>query len=642
MRPIIVGTAGHVDHGKTALIKALTGVNTDRLREEQERGISIELGFAPFHLPDGRLAGVVDVPGHERFIRNMLAGVPGMDMVLLVVAADEGVMPQTLEHLDILTLLQVRRGIVVITKADLVDADWLELVKEDIRRELRGSALEGAPMVAVSSVTGQGLPELVRLIGQVAQEAGLAPRPPMLRLPIDRVFALEGHGTIVTGTLVGGQVSPGQAVEVLPAGIQTRVRSVQVHGAPVESAQAGQRTALNLAGVGTQEIQRGHVVVEPNTLTATTRLDVRVRVLPRSPRPLVDRMRIRLYVGTAEAIGRIQLLDQDSLPPGAAGFGQITLEAPVVAVRGDLFVLRNFSPLETLGGGQVLDGQPPRHRRHQPEDLAELAALEQGEPGQVVEVMLRRCRRRPCRLQDLWRSTLLPRPVLEEVLRRLGSTGSPAAAVALGGGLFVHGRHYQQLQEQVTAALEDAHKKSPLTGGLNREELRSKVAPQWEPAEFVRLLDDLSRCGRVALDGSWVRLAGHRAELSPELAQAARRLQESLQAAGANPPPFEVLCGQAGLPAPAVRRLLDFLAQEGHVVRLAENVYFDAAVIPRARAAVRQMLAEAGQVETAAFRDRLGTSRKFAILLLELFDQEHFTRRVGDVRLPGARFTANP
>ncbi|HHW15141.1 MAG TPA: selenocysteine-specific translation elongation factor, partial [Firmicutes bacterium] len=361
MRHVVIGTAGHVDHGKTTLVQRLTGVNTDRLKEERERGLTIELGFAPFRLPSGRQAAIVDVPGHERFIHHMLAGAAGIDLVLLVVAADEGVMPQTIEHLDILTLLQVERGIIVLNKIDLVEPEWRDLVAEEIREKVKGTALAEAPIVPVSAATGEGVDRLVALIDELT--AGeYRVKSSVLRLPIDRVFAIQGHGTVVTGTLWGGRLHPGDTVVLLPSGKTARVRQVQVHGRPVEEAEAGHRTALNLGGVDKEDISRGEVVAAPGELASTRLVDVRLSVLARAPHGLAHRDQVRFHAGTSEVLARVRLLDRDEVDPGESAWAQLHLAEPVVAVRGDLFVVRSYSPARTLGGGRIIDAHPPRHR----------------------------------------------------------------------------------------------------------------------------------------------------------------------------------------------------------------------------------------------------------------------------------------
>ncbi|MDD4170142.1 MAG: selenocysteine-specific translation elongation factor, partial [Desulfotomaculaceae bacterium] len=390
MKHLIIGTAGHVDHGKTALVKAMTGVDTDRLKEEKERGISIELGFTSLELPSGRKAGIVDVPGHERFIKHMLAGAGGFDLVLLVIAADEGVMPQTREHLDIIQLLQVKKGVVVLTKADLVDEEWLELVTEEVREFLQDTVLEKAPLVTVSAVTGQGIAALLELLDHVAEETESKTAAGTPRLPVDRVFSVTGFGTVVTGTLVAGQLRVGDMVKVQPAGLTARVRSLQVHGKKVEVAGAGQRVAANLAGLEVEQVSRGSVVAGTDSLVPSHRLDVHLLLLDSADRPLKNRERVRFHIGSGETLGRVVLLDREELAPGATAYAQVELEEMVAAVKGDRFVIRSYSPLWTIGGGTVIDAAPGRkHKRFRSEVLGALATRERGTPEEILEHYLR-------------------------------------------------------------------------------------------------------------------------------------------------------------------------------------------------------------------------------------------------------------
>ena len=378
MKHIVMGTAGHVDHGKTALIKRLTGVDTDRLKEEKERGITIELGFASLSLPDGRVLGVVDVPGHERFVRNMVAGAAGIDLVVMVIAADEGVMPQTREHLQICTLLGIRKGFVALTKIDMVDEEWLTLVREDVREFLRGTFLEDAPVVPVSSLTGAGFPELIETIARVADEVEEAADVGLFRLPVDRVFTMKGFGTVVTGTLTSGRVTTGEEVEIYPAGLRARVRGIQVHNQPVDTAEAGQRTAVNLQGVDRAVIERGYLLAGKGALAVSQRLDCLYRHLAGAARKLKNRALVRLHTGTSEVMARMILLDRDELEPGEEANAQLVLDAPLAVVAGDRFVVRSYSPVTTVGGGVILDPLSAKHKRFAQEVLEEFRLLSGG------------------------------------------------------------------------------------------------------------------------------------------------------------------------------------------------------------------------------------------------------------------------
>ncbi|MDI3280741.1 MAG: selenocysteine-specific translation elongation factor [Bacillota bacterium] len=639
MRPVIIGTAGHVDHGKTTLVKALTGVDTDRLKEEKERGLTIDLGFAPFLLPSGRRAAIVDVPGHERFIKNMLAGVTGIDVVLLVVAADEGIMPQTEEHLDILSLLRVSRGVVVLNKADLVDPEWLDLVREEVRTRLLSTPLANSPIVAVSAVTGEGIPELLAAIEEVVGAAAEVERGELLRLPVDRVFAVPGHGTVVTGTLLGGAVRPGDEVEVLPLRRRVRVRQVQVHERPVEVAQAGERVALNLVGVEKAELARGCVVAAPGLLEPTYLVDVSVRLLPGAPAPLVHRARVRVHIGTSEVMGRVRLIGGDELPPGSSGYAQLFLEEPIVAVRRDLFILRSYSPPRTIGGGSILDAHPPRRRRLRPETLAELKREEEGQPADLVALALQRARRRPpLTPEEIRRLTLLSPAQVQSELKRAAAGGR---AVALGREeVFLDGAYYQELRREVNAALQEFHARFPLRSGMPKEELRSRVAPAWDSRLFNFLLERLEREGVIRRAEQAVAAAGHTARASEGEEELLRRLEEELRRGRFSPPPPLELQNRLQVPPRRFEELLKVLLERGVAVRVSPEVIFHQEAFTQARQVVAEALREGGTLEAASLRDRLGTSRKYAIALLEYFDQIKFTRRVGDQRVAGSAFSA--
>ncbi|HHY92195.1 MAG TPA: selenocysteine-specific translation elongation factor, partial [Firmicutes bacterium] len=530
MKHIIIGTAGHVDHGKTTLIQALTGHNTDRLKEEQERGISIELGFAPFDLPSGRRAGVVDVPGHERFIRHMLAGVGGFDLVLLVVAADEGVMPQTREHLDILQLLGVRSGLIVLTKVDLVDAEWLALVKEEVRAAVQGTFLAEAPMYAVSAVTGQGIPELITAIDQATEAVSERDHTGPFRLPVDRVFTIAGFGTVVTGTLLSGTVKPGDRAMVYPAERPTRIRQVEVHGAKVETAYAGQRVALNLAGLSREEVERGAVVATPASLTPSTQVDVRLLLLGRAPRPLKQRERIRFHTGTAEILGRVHLLEVEELAPGESALVQLRLEGPVAVRRGDRFVIRSYSPATTIGGGRVLEPAAPRRHRFDPAVLAELRQKEAGDPLDLVAHALERAGLRPVSPEEVARSAGLGAEETTAALAVLVDRGRAVRLTLEGSAFYLDQGAVVRAVDEATALLNSFHYEHPLRQGLPLEEIRARVFPEFSPrllTEFLRL----PPAGHLKVEGERIRLAGHSAGFSPEQADWVQKLKEALAAA---------------------------------------------------------------------------------------------------------------
>ncbi|MCS6860709.1 MAG: selenocysteine-specific translation elongation factor, partial [Abditibacteriales bacterium] len=468
MSHLIIGTAGHVDHGKTTLIRALTGINTDRLKEEQERGMSIELGFAHFHLPSGRVAGIVDVPGHERFVKNMLAGAAGMDVVLLVIAADEGIMPQTREHLDILQLLEAKKGIVVLTKADLVDEEWLELVQEDVRTQLAGTFLKDAPIVPVSAPTGKGLKELSLTIDAVCAETPARDASAAFRLPVDRSFIIEGFGAVVTGTAIAGRVHVGETVDILPQQIEARVRHIEVHGKEVEVAEAGQRVALNLSGVSRSEVQRGDVVAARGSMQPTKVIDVKLRLLPNAKLPLKDGGQTRLYLGTAEYLPYTFLLEKREMKPGETGYVQFRFDAPMVCARGDRFVIRSYSPMFTIGGGIVLEPHARKHRRFHAETIRELKALEAASDVlATAETVLQRAGTAGVTANALRQSLATTPEATAQILRELERQN----LVRLGGGAtpYLHRAVYDDLCQQIVGALDNFHRTNPLRQGMPRE-----------------------------------------------------------------------------------------------------------------------------------------------------------------------------
>lgn len=632
LKHLIIGTAGHVDHGKTALIRRLTGQETDRLPEEQARGISIDIGFAHFTLPSGRRAAVIDVPGHEKFIRNMLAGVTGIDLVILVVAADEGVMPQTREHLDILRLLEIRKGVTVLTKQDLVDADLLELVKEDVREAVAGTFLAGAPILAVSSVTGAGLPELVALLDQMLEETEAKDVTAFARLPIDRAFVRPGFGTVVTGTLVAGRIRSGDRLELLPQGLEVRVRGLQVHGEKVEEAVAGQRVAVNLSGIDREEVRRGNVLAAPGALRPTQSLAARLHLLPSWDRPLKHGERVHLHTGTSEVVGRVLLLDRDELLPGDSAYIQFKAEAPLVVGRRDRYIIRSYSPVHTMGGGAVIE--PHAHyRRRSARDLEELKAKESGGAAGVVAQTLDRSGPVPLSVAELSRRTGIPPEPLQAELRDLEGQGE---VQALEGGYWLHRRGYAAFVEAVRAHLEGYYRSFPLRVGVPKEELRRKVVPAADAKGYQALLAAAVGRGDLLLDRDRVALPGRQIEPTPEQARLLAELAQTIEAAGYSPPTVAELQAAHPRRSPAeIEEVVLYLQEQGQVVRLAGDFIIANRHLESARERVRAFLQEHGRLTVADFRDLLQTTRKFALPLLDHFDTERWTRRAGDERVAG-------
>lgn len=635
LKHLIIGTAGHVDHGKTALVRAMTGVDTDRLKEEKERGISIELGFTCLNLPGGRRAGIVDVPGHERFIKNMLAGAGGFDLVLLVIAADEGVMPQTREHMDIIQLLQVKKGIVVLTKCDLVDDEWLDLVKEDVKDFLQETVLEDAPVALVSAVTKKGIPELLELIGQAVEKVTPKAGQGQPRLPVDRVFTITGFGTVVTGTLLSGVIKVGEMVEVQPEGLSARVRTVQVHGERVEAAEAGQRVAVNLAGLEAEQIDRGSIVAGPGMIKPSQRLDVRLQLLKSAVRPLKNRTRVRFYLGTRETLGRVILLDREELAPGSVVYAQVVLEDRTVPVKGDRFVIRSYSPMRTIGGGAVIDPAPKRkHKRFREEVLEALSTREKGNPAEIVKLYL-----------DANSNVHLPAEVAASTGLQEKEVMEAAAALAEGKEVKLisgDGKQYLVSTAVYTRWLEDIktlaisyHREFPLRDGYPKEEIRSRKFPQLSAKVFQLVLLEMEKEGTLEVLPKVVAVKGFATGPDQQLKEQIQQISRIMGESAFLPPSWAELSNTIGFSETKGAELLQYLLRTGEMVKVTEDLYFQGEVLQEAISKVTAYLSEHGEITVGELRDLLKTSRKYALPLLEYFDREKLTRRVGDKRLPG-------
>jgi selenocysteine-specific elongation factor len=643
MSRIVIGTAGHIDHGKTALVRALTGIDTDRLAEEKRRGITIELGFAHLALPDGTVVGVVDVPGHERFVRAMAAGAGGIDLVVLVVAADEGVMPQTREHLDICRLLGVPRGLVAVTKSDLLPelgAEWLPLLETEIRAATRGTFLEGCAIVPCSARTGEGLDALRAALGALAREVPERPADGPLYLPVDRAFSLKGFGTVVTGTLLSGTLAEGDHAALVPAtaGVgELRARTVQVHGKPAPRALAGQRTAVNLPGLEAAAVSRGQALCRPGELPESRLLDAELQLLAAAPRPVRHRARLLLHVGTAQVEAAVALLDRAELPPGGSCFAQLRLDAPVAALPGQRFILRGFAAIEgrgrTVAGGRVLAIAARRRRRGRPEELAQLEVLASGAPDARVAATLAMAG--PAGLPAaalVGRTALAPR-VLEACLERLGARGE-AVLFDRDRRAFVAGEVARGLGERLRKALAAFHQAKPLASGMGREELRGRLPPVVDPRLFQRLLAQLAEKGELATEGDLVRARGHAAAATGSGGAALKaKVAEVLRRGGLTPPWLAELPALVGAPQPEVGAVLKLLLAEGAVVRTAPELWFDAAAVAGLRERLVAYLRAHGGITTQEFKDLVGATRKHVIPLAEYFDREKVTLRVGEKRV---------
>jgi len=621
MRSVIVGTAGHIDHGKTALVRALTGIDTDRLEEEKRRGISIELGFAYLQLDADTQLGFVDVPGHERFVKAMLAGVGGIDIVLLVIAADESLMPQTCEHFDICRLLGVRRGIIVLTKADLVDKDILDLVRLEAEEAVRGSFLEGAPVVTVSSTTGQGLDELRAALGRVVMEITPRDSAQHFRLPVDRSFSMRGFGTVVTGTLISGAISREREVAAHPQGLRLRIRGIQVHGRAVERAEAGQRTALNLTGAEPADLPRGTVLTEPGLFRPVQHLDCTLSLLA-SAKPLKHRAPVHFHAGTAEALAEVRLLDGSAaLKPGGLCFARILLREPVLILPGDRFIVRKFSPVTTIGGGTVVDIEPPRIVSAE-EVTRRLRVLAGGSLQARVELLVGEA---PHGLG------------IGELVARTGLRGTDLQAAAESPGILLLREPQTWLldrdrsrvyTEHLRANLTTFHRENPLQPGMSREELRSRELPAAPEFVFDALIE---QAGDIVREGELLRMASHRLALQLEEEQALAAIESAFAEAGLEVPSLDEALSRAGVDSRRARALLQLLLREQKLIKVGEEFVFHRSVIDKLKLVVGAHKGE--RFSVPQFKDWTGLSRKYAIPLLEYMDRQKLTRRDGDQRV---------
>jgi selenocysteine-specific elongation factor len=636
MRFIIIGTAGHIDHGKTTLVRALTGVDADRLPEEKRRGITIELGFAELDLEDVRL-GFVDVPGHERFVKNMLAGAHGIDVVALVIAADEGVMPQTREHFDICRLLETKSGIIVITKTDMVDEELLELVRAEAEELVAGSFLEGAPILNVSARTGAGLEELRKVLREVALKVPLRSNEMVARLPVDRAFTMRGFGAVVTGTLVAGSIAEGAEMELLPQGSRVRVRGLQVHGQAVKEALAGQRTAVNLGGVEAATIERGMLLAPAGRLRAVQIIDVRVDVLQSAPRSLKTRARVRVHLGAAEILARVRVLEASGeIEAGASGFVQLRLESPVVALPDERFIIRSYSPSRTIGGGRVLDAFALKYRgRETAQTLERLNALMSGDHATRLALFVESAGEPGLRRTDLAART----GWLDEILESAGAEAVKRGAVFEADGVFVSRATVERLSQAAVAAVEAQHKREPLARGLSRETLRERIFAHAAPEIFRAVIAQLEAQGALVSDKEFISSSAHSVSLAPADAALRDRLEQIYREAALAPPSFEEALertGDAKIKREHARKILQLLIDAGVLVRVSNEAFFHRELLERLRQQLREYASRHEPerlIDVAAFKDLAGITRKHAIPLLEYLDREHVTRRAGDRRL---------
>ena len=634
MKAIIIGTAGHIDHGKTALVRALTGIDADRLPEEKRRGITIDIGFADLDLGDVRV-GFVDVPGHEKFVKNMLAGAHGIDVVALVIAADESVMPQTREHFDICRLLGISCGLVVVTKKDLVDEELLQLVRAEARELIAGSFLEDAPVVAVNSRTGEGIEELKQTLREIGSSAPARSADFVTRLPIDRSFTMRGFGAVVTGTLIAGQINEGDELELLPARTRVRVRGLQVHGAQVKQAFAGQRTAVNLGGIEAAAIERGMTLAPVGRLRPTQAIDVRVQLLANAPRPLRSRQRVRMHIGAAEVLARVGVLEEGGeIKPGQQGLVQFRAESPVVAVLGDRFIIRAYSPQQTIGGGEVLDAFASRHRAR---DLAGarafLQSLSSGERAMQMALFAGRAGHVGLRRAELAAQTGWTDEVIEAAAKQALAGGD----VIDVEGTLISRESFAELKRVVSEEVAAHHQHEPLSRGLAREVLRERCFAHSLPELFRAVISELEKEGSLLAEKDIVRRREHTRALSEEDTRLRDNLEKVYRGAALAAPSLNEALERAGAgaSAPHGRKVLQLLIDSGVLVKVHGEMYFHRASLDELTKKLHAYAASHADraIDVAAFKDLAGTSRKYAIPLLEYLDRQRVTRREGDRRI---------
>jgi selenocysteine-specific elongation factor len=634
MKHVVMGTAGHIDHGKTALVQRLTGVNTDRLEEEKRRGMTIELGFAPLTLPSGTVISIIDVPGHEKFVKTMVAGVTGIDFVMLVVAADEGVMPQTREHIDILSLLNVKSGVVALTKTDLVDSEWLDLAREDVKKALLETSLEGIPVIPVSSVTGEGIVELTDELEHLSKAASGKASMELFRLPVDRVFTMTGHGTVITGTVTGGSITKGEAVEFLPSMGEARVRGIQVHNSPVESAGAGDRCALNISGIEKDDIARGDVVVKPGVIKPTKIVDA-VLYTVKEKGGLSHNQRVHVHIGTKEVLARIRVLGSDDIPEGSKGYVQLKFEEPVAAIREDRFIIRSFSPVVTIGGGWIIFHNTRNRQRFSEESLNE---LETGEQGSLKDLVLLTAvkARGVLSVDDIWKDLFADRTEIENIL---DSETEKCTLLRLeASNSYMSKSLYENLCDRINREFEELYKKFPFRYRIDREEIKSRVFNEWDSKDFSELLNVFVKDKKFELEGNYIvqpdRVAVNKIFALKDTAIVEKAILED----GLNIRNNQQLKQDLRIEENKLIEIERFLLQTGKIVDIGGDLLVHHESLVKAVKEIRKILDEKGSITAAQVRDSLGISRKIAIALLEHMDSLGITKRVEDSRVPGNRY----
>ena len=630
MRHVIVGTAGHIDHGKSALVRALTGIDPDRLKEEQLRGITIDLGFAHLDLGDVQI-GFVDVPGHEKFVKNMLAGVGGIDFVLLVIAADESIMPQTREHFDICRLLGVRSGIVVLNKSDLADPEMIELVRDEVAEITLGSFLENAEVITVSARTGDGIDRLKKAIHDLALAIQQRPSDRMLRLPIDRSFSIRGFGTVVTGTLTSGEIQKEQEIELIPGALTARVRGIQVHGNMTGRAVAGQRTAVNLQGIDLALVERGMVITVPHLFHSTQILDVHLRLLS-SAKPLKNLVKVRFHQGTLEVLARVALIGQDTLVPGESGYAQLRLDSPVFCLYGDAFIIRQFSPAVTIGGGEILHPNPSKHKSTDKQTLNALQQLNHGSLPEKIPVLLATDAKRAMNLNELNSLLGLPGPNLVKICSDLAQSGK-LVMIPAPAPILVLPHIVESLKKETLAQVRDFHQENPLQKGISKEELRKRFYDDLPLEVFRHCMEGLVEQHKISFQEEAVSVYGREVQLTAEGQQIRETIEAIFQKAGYQPPGISDVQNSVAANPEEIRRIFFWMIKERILVKVSEDLVYHRTTLEFIKKQIKSKFTPGSKFGVAEFKELFDITRKHAIPLLEYLDREKFTRRLGNDRI---------
>lgn len=632
MKNIIIGTAGHIDHGKTTLIKAITGRETDRLKEEKDRGISIELGFTYFDLPSGRRAGLIDVPGHEKFIKNMLAGVNGMDIVILVVAADEGMMPQTIEHLNILNLLNIKKGIIALTKTDLVDNEWLQLVKDDIKENIKDTFLENSSLIEVSSIKKTGINKLINEVDELTKEVGERNIDEIPRLPVDRVFTLTGFGTIVTGTLIEGTFNVGDEIEVFPGNKKSRIRSIQVHGKGAEKAFAGQRVAINLAGLKKSEVNKGDTIAPVDSMKDTMMLDVKLNLLKNSPWIIENRTRLRLYLGTQEVLCRAVLLDKEYLTPGESCYAQLRLEEKTVSKINDKFIIRFYSPMTTIGGGTILDSNPIKKKRFQDDIIEELKAKETGDSIKILEELVKEKSKEFPTLNQLSVELVTTEKKVKNMIEKLIEEGSIIKFTLASDEHFIHKSYFNKIRDNIIEDLKKYHENNPLKIGVLREELRSRYFNYTKPKIGEAFIDYLLNEEIITQTNLYISLTSFEVKYNDRQLKIKEDIEKKFLSDKFSPPKEQDIINNLNYSKEEIKKVFDSLIQRKKLILVEEEIIFHKDAYNEALKRLKEYLNKNEFITLAEFRDILNTSRKYAMALIEDFDRNKITKRIEDKR----------